>query len=171
MNAGMHGLAGAPPLHTPATPSIARRLASMVYETLLVFAITFLAGLLFQAVVSTGTDDEVFSGRLRTLFQIYLFAALGIYFVWCWHRGGQTLPMKTWKLRLTNVNNGPVSIRQAALRYLLACLSIALAGAGFFWAVIDRDRQFLHDRLAGTRIAGSESGSSHDTNRSSHLAS
>jgi uncharacterized RDD family membrane protein YckC len=126
---------------------IARRAASMVYESLLAFAIAFFAGLLFY-----GAAKDQLSGFIRNIFQVYLIVVLGLYFVWCWHRGGQTLPMKTWKLRLVSTDGEPVSLRQAALRYLLACLSLAGAGAGFVWAVFDRDRQFLHDRLAGTRI-------------------
>ena len=133
------------PLSAP--PGIARRLASMVYESLLASGIAFFAGLLFY-----GAASGRLSGPLRNIFQIYLIVILGLYFVWCWHRGGQTLPMKTWKLRVVSADGGPVSLHQATLRYLLACPSIALAGVGLVWAVFDRDRQFLHDRLAGTRI-------------------
>ncbi len=135
----------------PAAVSIARRLVSILYESLLVFAVVFFAGLLFY-----GAASGRLSGLIRNLFQIYLIVILGLYFVWCWHRGGQTLPMKTWKLRLVSAGGGPVSVRRAALRYLLACLSFALAGTGLVWAVFDRDRQFLHDRLAGTRIVRSD---------------
>jgi uncharacterized RDD family membrane protein YckC len=124
-----------------------RRLASMLYEALLVFAIAFFAGLLFY-----GAASGQLSGLLRHMFQIYLLGALGLYFVWCWHQGGQTLPMKTWGLRLVCKDGGPLSIQRGTLRYLLACLSVLCAGIGFFWALIDRDGQFLHDRLAGTRI-------------------
>jgi uncharacterized RDD family membrane protein YckC len=136
----------------PAAASIARRLASLLYESLLAFAIVYLAGLLFY-----GAASGRLSGLIRSLFQIYLIIILGLYFVWCWHRGGQTLPMKTWKLRLVGTDGGPISLRRAALRYVLACLSVGLAGAGLAWAVFDRDRQFLHDRLAGTRIIRSDS--------------
>jgi len=139
---------GAPP---PAAAGIARRLASLLYESLLAFAVVFFAGLLFY-----GAASGRLSGLIRSLFQIYLIVILGLYFVWCWHRGGQTLPMKTWKLRLASADGGPVSVLRAALRYLLACLSVGLAGTGFVWAVFDRDRQFLHDRLAGTRIVRSD---------------
>jgi uncharacterized RDD family membrane protein YckC len=131
----------------PTAASIARRLASLLYESLLAFAIAFFAGLLFY-----GAASGRLTGLIRSLFQIYLVVILGLYFVWCWHRGGQTLPMKTWKLRLVCADGGPVSVPRGALRYLLACVSVCLAGAGYFWALIDRDRQFLHDRLAGTRI-------------------
>ena len=137
------------PFTVPA--SIARRFASLLYESLLAFAIAFFAGLLFY-----GAASGRLTGPIRNLFQIYLIVILGLYFVWCWHRGGQTLPMKTWKLRLVSADGGPVSVPRAALRYLLACLSIGVAGAGLAWAAIDRDQQFLHDRLAGTRIVRSD---------------
>ena len=123
----------------------------MVYESLLAFGIVFFAGLLFY-----GAASGRLSGPIRNVFQIYLLVTLGLYFVWCWHRGGQTLPMKTWKLRLVSTDGGPVSVQRATLRYVLACASIALAGAGLVWAVFDRDRQFLHDRLAGARIVRSD---------------
>lgn len=135
----------------PAAAGIARRLASILYESLLAVAVVFFAGLLFY-----GAASGRLSGLIRSLFQIYLIVILGLYFVCCWHRGGQTLPMKTWKLRLVSADGGPVSVRRAAVRYLLACLSVGLAGTGLLWAVFDRDRQFLHDRLAGTRIVGSD---------------
>ena len=135
----------------PAAAGIARRLASILYESLLAFAVVFFAGLLFH-----GAASGRLSGLIRGLFQIYLVVILGLYFVWCWHRGGQTLPMKAWKLQLVSADGGPVSVRRAALRYLLACLSVGLAGTGLVWAVFDRDRQFLHDRLAGTRIVRSD---------------
>jgi uncharacterized RDD family membrane protein YckC len=141
---------GAPvPFHAAA--GIVRRLASMLYESLLVFAVVFFAGLLFYVAA-----DGRIEGSIRHVFQFYLLVVLGLYFVWCWGRGGQTLAMKTWKLRLVSADGSPVSVPKAALRYLLACLSLAIAGAGFAWAAFDRDRQFLHDRLAGTKIVNSE---------------
>jgi len=62
------------------------------------------------------------------------------------------LPMKTLRIRLVDRNGDTVSVRLAIRRYLLALVSLALCGAGFVWAIVDQDRQFLHDRLAGTRI-------------------
>ena len=94
------GAAGVP---FPAMAGIARRLASMVYESLLAIAIAFFAALLFY-----GAASGRLSGINRSLFQVYLIVILGLYFVWCWHRGGQTLPMKTWKLRLVSADGGPV---------------------------------------------------------------
>ena len=63
----------------------------MAYEGLVVIAILLLASLPFAG-AATGRLE----GLGRHLFQAYLFLILGLYFVWCWRRGGQTLPMKTW---------------------------------------------------------------------------
>jgi uncharacterized RDD family membrane protein YckC len=41
---------------------------------------------------------------------------------------------------------------RAVHRYVLAVLGLVALGLGFAWALVDRDRQFLHDRLAGTAI-------------------
>ncbi|MGB7540820.1 MAG: RDD family protein [Burkholderiales bacterium] len=128
-------------------PAIGRRLVSMLYESLVVFAIALFAGVAFD-----GAASEHLSGLTRHLFQIYLFLVLGIYFVTCWRRGGQTLPMHTWKICLVRADGRPVGVRQALARYVLVWPSLLMLGVGILWAFIDRDRQFLHDRLAGTRI-------------------
>ncbi len=125
----------------------------MLYESLVVSAIMFFAGLTFY-----GAAAGRLSEGTRHAFQLYLFLVLGIYFVGCWSRGGRTLPMQTWKLRLVRGENLPVGAGRALLRYALAWPSLLLFGGGILWALLDRDRQFLHDRLAGTRIVMSESG-------------
>jgi len=120
-----------------------------VYEALLAFAVAFLAGLAFH-----GAAEGRLTGGMRLLFQVYLFVVLGIYFSWCWSRG-RTLPMQTWRMRIVRRDGAPVEVARAAVRYALAWVSTMTLGAGFFSAWIDRDRQFLHDRLAGTRIVRS----------------
>ena len=60
--------------------------------------------------------------------------------------------MQTWKLRIVTTDGNPVSLKQGWLRYALAWPSVLLGGVGLWWAIFDRDKQFLHDRLAGTRI-------------------
>jgi uncharacterized RDD family membrane protein YckC len=63
--------------------------------------------------------------------------------------------MKTWRMRIVDERGRPLTARRAVARYALAAAGIALAGTGYWWAFLDRDRQFLHDRLAGTRIVSS----------------
>ena len=122
----------------------------MAYEALLVFAVAFLAGAAFY-----GAAVERLTGNIRLVFQVYLFLVLGIYFVACWSRGGQTLAMQAWTMRIVGHDGASISVSRAALRYALAWASLASLGIGFLWACVDRDRQFLHDRLAGTRIVTS----------------
>jgi uncharacterized RDD family membrane protein YckC len=64
--------------------------------------------------------------------------------------------MKTWKMRVEMADGAPLTLRIAAIRYVLALAGLLCLGLGFLWALADRDRQFLHDRLAGTRIVMSD---------------
>jgi uncharacterized RDD family membrane protein YckC len=119
----------------------------MLYEGILLLAVLFVSALAFQ-----GAAITPLGGWSRHLFQFYLFLIIGLYFNWCWLRGGQTLAMKTWKLKLVQVTGDPITPKQALARYVFAWISFLTIGLGFLWAVIDRDRQFLHDRLAATKI-------------------
>lgn len=145
------------------------RLLSMVYEALLLFAVLFAATLTFSTLL-----EQRHALYRRDDLQYWLFVVLGIYFSWFWRYGGQTLAMKTWRIRLVTREGGILSWRHAISRYVLTWLWFlpGLAAASYLdaqgwmlvllpamnlvlWALaifIDRDRQFLHDRLAGTRI-------------------
>lgn len=127
--------------------SLRRRLLSLIYEALILAAL-LLAGAL-PAVFLTRAWDHALA---RPLLQVWLMLLCGIYYVWHWTRTGQTLPMKTWQLQLVANDGSPVTVARASLRYLVAIAGTFLLGLGFLWALIDRDRRFLHDRLAGTRI-------------------
>lgn len=134
----------------PAKPEIAglgRRLASLFYEALLLVGIV--AGLAITlALFSALTNVPVPIATIR----VYVFLGLAAYFLWHWHGGRQTLAMRTWKLSIVTPTGAPPTLMQLALRYVFAWPSILLFGAGLLWALVDRDRQFLHDRLAGTRL-------------------
>ena len=125
----------------------------MVYEVLLVAAVLFAASFVFL-LAFRDTDSSFF----KPAFQLYLLVVAGAYFIWFWTHGGQTLAMQTWKMRIVKSGQadslaGGISLRQALMRYLFALIGIGLLGCGILWALFDRDRQFLHDRLAGTMIA------------------
>jgi uncharacterized RDD family membrane protein YckC len=125
---------------------LAIRLLSLAYEGVLLFGIVFVAAYLFL-----GLARDAQSGLPRLVFQVYVLAVCGTYFVFCWARSGQTLPMKTWHIRLVTEQGKPLTVDRAFRRYLLAVPGV-VSGIGVLWAFIDRDRQFLHDRLAKTRI-------------------
>ena len=130
------------------TPGLPRRLASMAYESLL------LGALLAVTLILPHTLLGAFAHRVATplLLWAHLFVVLLAYCVWFWSGQRQTLAMKTWKIRLSTQNGRPVSPLQALLRYLLSWPSLLFCGAGILWALIDKDGQFLHDRLCGTRL-------------------
>jgi uncharacterized RDD family membrane protein YckC len=108
----------------------------------------------------------------RLLSACGVFVAVGAYFLWSWTGGRRTLPMKTWRMSLVRADARPVDARTAMTRYLAAWIGPASAlavyvalkpvGLGthaawllalnFLWAFVDPERQFLHDRIAGTRI-------------------
>lgn len=123
------------------------RIASMIYESLLVTAVVFVAAFIIIPVVG-----EMRAPWQRHLFQVYILGVLFAYFSAFWLRSGQTLAMKTWRIRLINANGTPLTFGQAVLRFFLALIGLLLAGIGIWWALIDRDSQFLHDRIAGTRL-------------------
>lgn len=118
----------------------------MLYESLLLLAVIFLAGFVFVGLTHGAT-----SGVARLAFQLYLTGVAAAYFLWFWLRGGQTLAMKTWHLRLVGVDGQPLTLRQAMLRFVIAVPSV-LTGIGLLWALFDPGQQFLHDRLAKTKI-------------------
>ncbi len=125
-----------------------RRLAAMAYEILL------LSGVLAVALIVPHLLIGAFAHRVATptLLWAHLFVVLLVYCVGFWSHGGQTLAMKTWRIRLLTRSGNPVRPAQALLRYLLCWPSLGLGGIGIAWALIDRDRQFLHDRIAGTQL-------------------
>ena len=129
------------------TPTIKRRLVCLFYDALLLEAVLFLASFLV-----VGLLPDVRAGLARLVFQAYLLLVAGVYLTWFWHRGGQTLAMKTWRIRLVGSSGAVGGLGQAWLRYVIAVPGLAAFGFGFLWALWDRDRQFLHDRLAGTRL-------------------
>lgn len=162
----------------PATnASFGRRLAALVYEALLLTALLFVVNFFLLPLVTPGHagqgKDLVVPALPQRLALFWItFAVLAGFFTWCWSRGRRTLAMKTWRLRLLRADGSALPPRIALLRYLaawigplVAVLAYAVlarhgAGAhatwlvalGFLWAFVDRDRQFLHDRIAGTRL-------------------
>jgi uncharacterized RDD family membrane protein YckC len=131
----------------PRRAGLFRRFGSALYDLLLVAALLLVATFPFLGLLGDSTH-----GWRRHVLQLYVVAVAGAYFVGFWTHGGQTLAMKTWHIRVVRFDGLPLTRGRAVHRYLLAILSLLAVGLGFLWALVDRDRQFLHDRLAGTAI-------------------
>ena len=81
-----------------------------------------------------------------------LWTVTGAYAVISWRRGGQTLGMRPWRLRVTTVDGAAAPVPALIHRYAVGSVSLLFAGLGFWWAWIDRDRLTWHDRASGTRM-------------------
>jgi uncharacterized RDD family membrane protein YckC len=119
----------------------------MLYDGLVVLALSFALALGFILLFGDASH-----GLKRYALQLFLWLGIGLYFVWCWRKSGQTLAMQTWQLKLSDGQTKLLNWPQALIRYALASLSLAAFGLGFAWAVFDRDGLFLHDRLLNSRI-------------------
>lgn len=135
-------------IHRNKTNSILfRRLAAFVYDSFIIISLLLLA----TTVALFFNQGESFLPH-RTVFLVYLIIMTGLLLTWCWHRGGQTVGMLAWKLKLVDNQNELISWKRALYRYILALFSFSLCGLGFVWCFIDKDRQSLHDKIANTKI-------------------
>lgn len=127
--------------------SLIKRLASSLYEALIIIAIWLFVTFIFLLLFGDVNDEFK-----KQLLQVFLWVLTGMYFVLCWVKTGQTLAMQAWKIKLVNAEGECLSIKYSLLRYGLVTLSLGLFGAGFFWAFVDKDQLFLHDRLLKTHL-------------------
>ena len=127
--------------------SLSRRFAACAYELLLLIAIWLLSAAIF-----VGLFGSAESGGKRLALQLLLWLIAGVYFAWCWHKSGQTLAAQTWKIKLVNVQYETLNLHTSVMRYVLASASLLAFGLGYFWAFVDKDQLFLHDRLLKTRL-------------------
>ncbi len=119
----------------------------MLYDTFLVFAILMVAGGLVFALQGGQAPPTNLSW-----YSAYLVAVLALFFIGFWCRGGQTLGMRAWRIKLISADGGAINLTQALKRLLGVLLSIAPGGLGYWWQLFDRDNQSWHDRLSGTRV-------------------
>lgn len=115
-------------------PGFWRRIICLLYEFLILLAIIFIASFIFH-LVFRDTNASYF----KPLYQLYLLFVMGYYFIWFWTHGGQTLAMQAWKIRIVTSEGQMLNNRKAIIRYLLAVTGTLFLGAGFLWALIDRE--------------------------------
>jgi uncharacterized RDD family membrane protein YckC len=137
------------------TAGLIRRLAALVYDSLLLFAIALAYSGAILAMRIWVTDTEAaqtpYSGIQGLLFLAGLWFFLGLFYSWCWRRSGQTLGMKTWRLQLVQIDGGRPTWQQCIQRSLLAPLSLALLGIGYLWC-LGQSGHSLHDLWTKTRV-------------------
>lgn len=127
--------------------ALIRRYLALVYEALLMLALALSLTALYYLL-----SGDASSGVKRLGLQVLLYLGMGAYFVRCWAVSGQTLASQTWRLKVVSATGGVLTISQAALRYVVASVLLLPAGLTFWWALLDREHCFLHDRLLGSRV-------------------
>ena len=160
----------------PRNAPLWRRYAALGYEGLLLAAIVLLVGFLTLPAASPEGGERhglaVPPLPARAFSACLVFAAAGLYFTWSWTGGRRTLPMKTWRLAIVRSDGREIDAKTAVTRYVAAWIGPGvslvaysalhpahigahaawLVAVGYLWPLVDPGRQFLHDRIAGTRI-------------------
>ncbi|MGY4517225.1 RDD family protein [Lysobacter sp. HA18] len=138
-----------------ARPWIGWRLFALFYDFWAVAALWMVTSLLFNVGYSIVMHSERAYVRpvswAALLLWVVCWLIAGVYAVVSWSRGGQTLGMRAWRLRVVGVD-GVVDRRALVRRYVVGTASLLLGGMGFWWAWFDRDRLTWHDRASGSRV-------------------
>jgi uncharacterized RDD family membrane protein YckC len=119
----------------------------MVYDALVILALMMIATtpvlVVHPATLTAGRDFW---------YTLYLLAVWFLYLSWCWQRGGLTLGMRAWQVRLLADSTQPMGWARCGLRFMASFVSALPLGAGYFWALFDRESLAWHDRWSGTRL-------------------
>lgn len=126
------------------------RLLALLYDLLPLLGLWFLCGVLALAVTGGALDAHRLGHKI--IVQVLVLAVTSGYFVISWSRGGQTIGMRAWKLRLVASDGTRLPWPRALLRFFLATLSLLCLGAGFFWSLFDPERRTLHDKVLDCRM-------------------
>jgi uncharacterized RDD family membrane protein YckC len=140
----------------PPAPAVSlwRRLAALLYDGMLLSALLMLATACFIIPYDLLAARPYPHGQFlhRLLLQGYLAAVIAGFFVYFWTHGGQTLGMRSWRLRLVRADGTAVTTRDALRRLFWATLALLPAGLGLWWCRFDPEHLALHDRLSRTRL-------------------
>lgn len=140
----------------PPSAWIGRRLLSLLYDLFAavpLWMLTAIPFMLLDVAISGDVRHNIgpFSA-MQWLLWLACWCVTGVYATWSWRRGGQTLGMRPWRIRVVARDGGAPGRGAAWLRFAVATLSLAAGGLGFWWAWFDREHLTWHDRASGTRV-------------------
>ena len=142
------------------TAGLGKRLAAMLYDSLLCVAIAMVVTLLYQQGLLRaiyGNDQlkamaEAGALDVDPMLASLVFLSLFGFFAKFWTNNGQTLGMQVWGLRVQNSNGHAISLWQALLRFIVSIGSWLVLGLGFLWQLWDKEKRSWHDIYSETRI-------------------
>ena len=123
-----------------------RRLAAILYDSLLIIAMWLITTLLLVAFINDGAALQ------GPLFQFGLYFEACLFYSYFWRLSGQTLGMQVWKIKLVSPSLQTLSWQECFARLFFALVSVSMLGLGFIWMLFDPDRLTWHDRASGTRV-------------------
>lgn len=131
-----------------------RRLAAMVYDSIVVIAIWMVVGFIVLSAFGIDQAQLVENDRVVmdpyyriTLFSSMLLSAY-LFFAWFWTHSGQTLGMQAWKIRVQNSDNSAISYKQSLIRCVIAPISFIFFGAGYFYMFCNAEKLTLPDLVS-----------------------
>jgi len=131
-----------------------RRLAAMIYDGLVVCAITMAYGFSAIGVKYGLLDFELEAGeraQIPSSAMLGLFFLIGLFYTFFWTKGGQTVGMRAWRLRVETPTGKTLCWKQSIIRYGFSLLAFGLLGFGYWWQLFDK-KGTLHDRLSNSRV-------------------
>ena len=131
---------------TPATLWL--RLAAAIYDLFPLIGLWMLTAALALLVAQGSIDPAHPTLAWRFGLRIALLAVTGAYFAISWSRGGQTIGMRAWRLRIVDADGNALGWPRAIVRFAAACVSLLALGVGFFWCLVDRRKRGWHDLAA-----------------------
>lgn len=133
-----------------------RRMAALLYDAFLVAALWMSLGFVLQMIFGTDTSQLV-DGRVVVdpLYQTLVFAMMvssaATFYIWFWHRTGQTLGMIAWRIKVLSLDNNHLSLKQGLIRFFAAWPAFWIGGLGYLWMYIDKDGDALHEKFSRSK--------------------
>jgi len=141
-------------IKTQEVANLLRRLMAMLYDSLLLIGIIFAFGLVVLLLRLLAGEDtmQAPSNILQGFIMLGMWLSCTSFYVWCWHRKGQTLGMKSWRLHVQDVKQKKLTWEKCFSRCILAHISLGFMGLGYIWCLIDKEGRCLHDIFSNTKV-------------------
>lgn len=127
--------------------TLLRRLGAILYDFLLLITVLFIASFLVVIPFNIKPENPFFF-----LYQVYIFIVAFIFFAWFWTHNGQTLGMRTWKIKVVTKDGNALTWGMCLIRYAVSIISWSAFGLGFFWSLLDKQNRTWHDIVSETKL-------------------
>lgn len=134
-----------PSLATARPAAIGWRLLALTYDCLPMIPLLMISSAIFLWLNDAKTVEH--DPLMATIEFTGMWLLVGAYFVLSWRRGGQTMGMRPWRLKVVAADGRPAGWQSLWLRYAVAC---ATPIVGLLWTLVDGEHRALYDIASGT---------------------